>query len=94
MLLTVQITREENMNNAEVIFLCDSEGLNFLILQLQELREISGHIHLMTPAWAGNELTENMLGSGNILINHVKVILNPGLEDNEKESSDPRGASG
>lgn len=35
------------------------------------------HVHLMTPSWAGNELTEEVQGTGNVLFNHLRIVLRP-----------------
>jgi hypothetical protein len=56
---------------------CDEGGLDLLIRKLQMLKKNGGHQHLMTPSWAGDELTENKQGPDNILINHLRIALAP-----------------
>jgi Immunity protein 32 len=55
----------------------DKEGLDLLLTRLQALKAHGGHEHLMTPAWAGNELTEEKQGAESELINHLKITLWP-----------------
>lgn len=52
---------------------CDQEGLSFLIGRLVLLRDRGGHEHLMTPSWSGWELTEEVQGKNNRLINQLIV---------------------
>ncbi len=63
--------------NAEIEIFCDAEGLALLARQLDHLRKGSTHIHLMTPAWAGNELDEAPLGEGTTLVNHLRITMLP-----------------
>jgi hypothetical protein len=56
---------------------CDEEGLNLIIERLATLRQRGGHEHLMTPAWGGNELTEEKQSAEKELVNHLKIILWP-----------------
>lgn len=54
----------------------DRQGLTALIEHLKRLLQIGeGHVHLMTPAWGGDELSEEEQGTGNTLMNHVRVVL-------------------
>jgi hypothetical protein len=69
------LTVESMPANNEIEIFCDSEGLDALIDQLQILKKHKGHIHLMTPSWAGNELTENKQIVENSLVHHVRVTL-------------------
>jgi len=59
----------------------DQRGLNDLIYYLEKLKKNSGgrqaHDHLMTPAWGGNELTEEKQGHGSKLVNKVTIRLWP-----------------
>ena len=71
MTLTVESLPSKN----EIAIFCDSEGLNTLIEQLEILKKHKGHVHLMTPSWAGNELTENKQTPDNQLVHHVRVTL-------------------
>jgi Immunity protein 32 len=61
----------------EVEIFCDSEGLTLLSKQLEHLKFGSSHVHLMTSAWAGNELGEKPFGQGTILVNHLRINMLP-----------------
>lgn len=76
-MITVEIRDPEKINGgmAEVEVFCDAEGLSLLLKQLQHLKAGSSHIHLMTPAWAGNELGEEVIGKGNLLIHHLRISM-------------------
>ncbi len=65
----------EGMTEVEIF--CDSEGLALLTKQLEHLKSGSSHVHLMTPAWAGNELGEKPFGNGTILANHLRISMLP-----------------
>ena len=79
-MLTVEIrdAAKAAAGMAEIEIFCDAEGLALLLRQLEHLRKGSTHIHLMTPAWAGNELDEEALGEGTVLVNHLKITMVPG----------------
>lgn len=55
----------------------NKDGLKYLIDELTNLynSKKNEHYHLMTPAWGGNELTEEKQNEESNLINHVKIIL-------------------
>jgi Immunity protein 32 len=78
-MITVEIRDAEKASAgmAEVEIFCDAEGLTLLSKQLEHLKSGSSHVHLMTPAWAGNELGEKPFGNGTILINHVRITMLP-----------------
>lgn len=59
----------------EIEIYFDEEGLDLLIKKLQMLKKQKSpaHDHLMTPSWAGIELTENIQGKGNSIINKVSL---------------------
>ena len=52
----------------------NKEGLQELINTLKQALEADDHMHLMTPSWGGDNLTEIKQGNDNKLINHVKVF--------------------
>jgi hypothetical protein len=56
---------------------CDRDGLATLQRELDILKERGGHAHLMTPSWAGYELTEERQGEHTQLIHHVLIRLKP-----------------
>ena len=75
MILTVELKNHAEKPVAEVAICCDEEGLNFLIEKLERLRGKRDHTHLMTPSWAGNELTEHKQGGLDYqLINHLRLV--------------------
>jgi hypothetical protein len=53
----------------------NENGIVALIEQLEYLRKQkkSDHLHLMTEAWGGDELTGGEVQEGFKLINHVKI---------------------
>jgi Immunity protein 32 len=77
MLLTVEHKLGENrrLSEAEIEIYCDRDGLDLLLRKLTILKEKGGHVHLMSPAWSGHELTEQKQGEQNILINHLCIML-------------------
>jgi hypothetical protein len=79
-MLTVEIRDAEmaGAGKAEVEVFFDAEGLAVLLRQLQHLQKTgTGHVHLMTPSWAGTELDEKTFGSGTQLINHLRLTMLP-----------------
>lgn len=68
---------EYNAESEELSIVCDGDGIDSLIGHLNRLKGNGGHTHLMTPAWAGSELTEERHAPDGILINHVRVVLSP-----------------
>jgi hypothetical protein len=56
----------------------DAKGLSVLIRALESLKKkaeegVSDHDHLMTPSWAGSELTERKGLESGELIHHLKL---------------------
>ena len=78
-MITVEIRDAEQASKgmAEVEIFCDAEGLSLLIKQLEHIKGGSSHVHLMTPAWAGNELGEETIGNGTRLVNHLRITAIP-----------------
>ena len=75
MLLTV----EHNSKGTVELFM-DPEGRKLLIAVLQRLTvndSAIDHEHLMTPSWAGTELTEELQNPANDLINKLTIFLVP-----------------
>ena len=83
MLFTVELVEH---SVAEVHL--DEEGLDLLVERLSKLRrhQEPEHDHLMTPSWAGTELTEDKQGAENDLIHMLTVYYHPHQE--------PRSTSG
>ncbi|MBW8285911.1 MAG: immunity protein 32 [Rhizobium sp.] len=72
MILTVE---REQSDEGEVAICFDQEGLELLISKLSKLRGGPDHLHLMTPAWAGSELTEERQGGGGYeLCNSLRLV--------------------
>ena len=75
MLLTIELKDGSNASKAEAAICFDDEGLEFLIKKLSLLRGKKDHVHLMTPSWSGNELTERKQGNEEYrLINHLQLV--------------------
>lgn len=73
------------MNNARVTFELtkdrdcieihfNAEGLDSLIRSFKMALESQDHQHLMTSEWGGDNLSSDVQGFSNTLINHVKLI--------------------
>ena len=72
MTLTVEL---EESDHPEVALCFDLEGLNTLIANLQKLKSKIGHVHLMTPAWSGSDLTEKLMGGEQYrLVNSLRLV--------------------
>jgi hypothetical protein len=52
----------------------DREGLALLEKQLRALLSGERHVHLMTKAWAGQDLSEDVQTPDHKLLNHVKIV--------------------
>lgn len=78
-MITVEVSGagDSGQSEAEVEIFCDAEGLALLSRQLDQLKSGSSHVHLMTPAWAGDELGETPFGRGTLLINHLRITMVP-----------------
>jgi len=74
-MITVEIKDPEQVKegSSEVEIYCDESGLKELIKKMEALREGETHVHFMTPAWAGNELSEETVGESNALIHHLVI---------------------
>jgi hypothetical protein len=71
------LTFELGPDGEELEIHCDRRGLNELIRILERLVLAKGqsHDHLMTPAWGGTELSEEMQNEANRLLHKVTVRL-------------------
>lgn len=75
MVLTVELRDGGKPGSAEVALCLDDEGLEVLVRKLERLRGRREHDHLMTPAWAGSELTDNKQGGPEFeLVNHLRIV--------------------
>lgn len=86
-MLTVEIRDAEKATDgkAEVEIFLDEAGLRVLLAQLRHLESGSSHVHLMTPAWAGNELTEKAQGEGTVLVHHLRVTRCQGVRRDREQ---------
>jgi len=78
MKITVEIgnTRDSKNNRPCVVEIyCDSEGLDYLLEELSELKKVGDHIHFMTPSWGEGDLSEDKQGAENDLAHHLKLTL-------------------
>ena len=71
------LTFELNEEKEKLEIHGDTEGLTLLIKKLQNLlyQSKQDHIHLTSSLWGGEELTDEVQGEHNKLINEVKVFL-------------------
>ena len=61
--------------NPEIALCFDGEGLDFLLKKLEYLKCNIDHLHLMTPSWAGVELTEDaIMGSDYMTLNSLRLV--------------------
>jgi hypothetical protein len=75
MMLTVELKMQINGLPEEVAICCDQQGLELLVAKLQRLSGKKDHMHLMTPSWAGNDLTEAKQGGDEYeLIHHLRLV--------------------
>lgn len=75
LILTVEIKVGAKAGVSEVAICFDEAGLDTFIKKLIRLRGRVDHEHLMTPSWAGDELTEiGQGGSDYELINHLRLV--------------------
>jgi hypothetical protein len=65
-------------DSPEVALCFDAEGLEVLLRKLEHLKSKIDHLHLMTPSWAGHELTEELCGGDQYqLINSLRLVRLP-----------------
>ena len=78
-MITIEIRDADKAHEGmtEVEIFCDADGLALLAKQIEHLKSGSSHVHLMTPAWAGDELGEKPYGTDTILINHLRITRIP-----------------
>lgn len=67
------LTFEYDPEHQIIHVFADQEGLGTLQQEISHLLAGSSHTHLMTPSWAGNELTENKHLEHTILVHQVNV---------------------
>lgn len=77
MYISFEIPKSNNVSSVqEVELYIDHAGAELLIKRLNMLlKQGSGHDHLKTPAWAGNELSEKKTGSQSETVHQVIITL-------------------
>lgn len=74
-MITVELKGGQDSSTAEVAICFDDQGLDLLIEKLSRLRGKKNHMHLMTPTWAGDELSEHKQGNDEYkLLNHLRLV--------------------
>ncbi|GAC42104.1 Imm32 family immunity protein [Paenibacillus popilliae] len=68
------VTFEYNDRDEKIEIHANELGLKFLISQLEKLLIEKSDLHLMTPSWGGDELSEEKQCETNKLISHVKIF--------------------
>lgn len=83
MILTVEVKIDEEVQKTghisdcvdEVAISFDEEGLELLLERISSLKGKKDHLHMMTPSWAGDELTEECQGGEKFtLVNHLRIV--------------------
>lgn len=69
-LLTFEINNEQK----SIEIHANAEGVAALKYWLDVALKTNDHQHLMTPEWGGAELSSELQGQLNRLVNHVKII--------------------
>lgn len=69
-MLTVELTPDGDQHEVHFDARCAEEVIRYL----QTAVEHSGHDHLMTAAWGGQELSDETQGEHNKLIHHGKLM--------------------
>ncbi len=62
---------------AEVEIFLDANGIEFLRYQLDLIEGGESHVHLMSPAWAGDELSDKPMNNDSnfAVVHHVKLVM-------------------
>jgi hypothetical protein len=69
------LTFELDQDGRQIHIHANKTGLRSLVDILERLLVSGGHDHLMTPAWAGDELTEEKQSNESELLNMVTIHL-------------------
>ncbi|MCK6439636.1 MAG: immunity protein 32 [Planctomycetes bacterium] len=67
------LTFELSDDGDELHVFGNQEGLEELLHSINSVLKSRDHDHLMTPEWAGQELTSEPMLGGGTLLNHVKI---------------------
>ncbi|MEB3103713.1 Imm32 family immunity protein [Ferviditalea candida] len=68
------LTFEFDKENEKIEIHADKYGLLFLKQKIDVLLQKGGDVHLMTPSWGGQELSEEQQNENSILLHHVKIL--------------------
>ena len=70
------LTFEWDKDSEQLEVHTDNKGLEVLIKKMSQLKSVEGkdHLHLMTEAWGGSELSDEKQNDQAILINNVKIF--------------------
>jgi hypothetical protein len=53
----------------------DREGLEYFIRELERLKKSGDHVHMMTPSWGMDDLSEEKQAIEHILAHHLKITM-------------------
>lgn len=74
-MISVELKDGARSGLSEVVICMDDAGLDYLVRTLSSLRGQKEHIHLKTPAWAGDELSETRIGGSDMeVVNHLRIV--------------------
>lgn len=73
------LTFELSDDNLQLFVCGNKEGLESLINSIEKVIKYNDHDHLMTPSWAGYELTEERQVENTKLMNKVTISI---IKDN------------
>lgn len=77
MRITAEVTPSHSASSGpeEIALHLDREGLEYLTRLLDQLKERGDHVHLMTPSWGMDDLSEEKSNPENSLAHHLRVTL-------------------
>lgn len=67
------LTFEISNDHQQLHIFGNRQGLSSLICKLAVVLKAGDHDHLMTPSWAGQELTETLQASDTKILNKVTI---------------------
>lgn len=69
------LTFELSSDNLQLMVFGNKEGLESLINSIEKVIKYNDHDHLMTPSWAGYELSEEPQGENTQIMNKVTITI-------------------
>ncbi len=69
------LTFELSDDNLVLNIFGNEEGLKSLISSIEKVIKYNDHDHLMTPSWAGYELSEEPQGENTKILNKVTIAI-------------------